>query len=93
MATIDGTEFDDVMTPTVGQYSQGGVVTPRPENQTTADPDLVRGLAGNDSIDGGGGADEVFGDEDNDTLTGGEGPDTLNGGTGRRRIPSLRHDR
>jgi hypothetical protein len=73
MATIDGTPFDDVMTPTIGQYSQGGVVTPRPENQTTNLPDLVHGLEGSDSIDGGDG---------DDTLDGGQGPDTLNGGPG-----------
>jgi hypothetical protein len=45
MATIDGTRSttDDL---TIGQYSQGGVVTPRPENQTTNLPDLVHGLEG-----------------------------------------------
>jgi Ca2+-binding RTX toxin-like protein len=82
MATIDGTPFDDLMTPSVGQYTQDGTVVSRPQNRTTILADLVHGLTGNDVIKGDGGADDVFGDEGDDTLFGGNGDDTLHGALG-----------
>jgi Ca2+-binding RTX toxin-like protein len=82
MATIDGTPYDDVMTPTVGQYTQNGTVVSRLQNRTTILADLVHGLAGNDVIHGSGGADDIFGDDGDDTLFGGNGDDTLHGGLG-----------
>jgi hypothetical protein len=46
IAIINGTIFNDIMSPTVGEYSNGVVVTPRPENQTTelAEHDPVTAL-------------------------------------------------
>lgn len=55
MALVVGTQFDDLMTPTIGQFTQDGNVIDRPANKTTSLVDLVFGLAGDDFIDGGGG--------------------------------------
>src|SRR5262249_34917348 len=82
MGVVNGTNFDDVMTPTDGYFTQDGTVVPRPQNLTTAGADTVHGLGGNDSIDGGEGSDQLFGDGGDDTLAGGLGNDSLNGGAG-----------
>src|SRR5262245_27737456 len=87
MALITGTPFDDVMTPTVGQFTRpDGTVVARPANKTTALADWVSGLAGNDSIDGGGGKDTLIGDADNDTIHGGIGNDRIEGRDGNDRL-------
>ena len=75
MATVTGTKFNDVMTPTIGQYVQNGVVITRAANKTTSLADLVNGGDGNNSIDGGGG---------NDTMIAGLGNDTARGGSRSR---------
>src|SRR5262245_27945912 len=81
MANVTGTTLDDVMTPTVGQFTRpDGTVVARPENKTTAQADTVFGRDGDDSINGGRGDDSIEGGRDNDTLIGHLGNDFINGG-------------
>ena len=51
MPFVLGTKFDDLMTPTAGQFTQNGNVIDRPANKTTSLADLVFGLSGDDFID------------------------------------------
>jgi Ca2+-binding RTX toxin-like protein len=48
----------------------------------TADPELVVGGAGDDTLDGGAGADCLLGGAGDDTLDGGDGTDVCIGGGG-----------
>ncbi|MFO1070925.1 MAG: hypothetical protein U1E14_20580 [Geminicoccaceae bacterium] len=45
-------------------------------------PDIIKGLFGNDTLFGGAAADTLFGGQDFDTLYGGDGNDTIYGGDG-----------
>ena len=98
MAQVTGTPFDDVMTPTVGQFTRpDGTVVPRPENRTTHQADQVFGLAGDDRIEGGGGGDRLLGGLGSDRLFGqggqdhifGDGGDDLLYGGDRAGFPAL----
>jgi Ca2+-binding RTX toxin-like protein len=75
MATINGTLFDDTITP---GFVSGGVTGGTPSNAA----DVINGSNGNDSLDGGGGGDILDGGVGNDTLRGGDGSDVLFGWTG-----------
>ena len=43
---------------------------------------VVRGGAGNDTLNGGGQGDQLNGEDGNDTIVGNDGPDTMDGGAG-----------
>jgi hypothetical protein len=72
MATIIGTEGDDLRNGTAGADTILGL----------GGNDTLFGEGGADSIDGGSGDDILDGGDGNDTLLGGEGSDTLIGGAG-----------
>jgi Ca2+-binding RTX toxin-like protein len=78
MATIQGTNGADIITP--------GVITP----PLTAFPgngaDSISALDGHDSVDGGGDADTLLGGLGNDTLFGNDGNDRLEGSFGDNRL-------
>ncbi|MCK5813607.1 MAG: hypothetical protein KAH03_05085 [Cocleimonas sp.] len=52
----------------------------------TGQPDIIHGLAGDDTIDGESGDDCLYGDEGDDHIRGGSGDDKAFGGTGDDRI-------
>ena len=64
MAIINGTPFDDIITP--------ASATP-----STPFDDIINSLAGNDSVDGGDGNDTLLGGDGTDTLRGGNGNDVI----------------
>jgi Ca2+-binding RTX toxin-like protein len=72
MATINGTEGDDLRNGTAGADTINGF----------GGNDTLNGLGGADVIDGGSGDDLLNGGTENDTLFGGAGSDTLIGGVG-----------
>jgi Ca2+-binding RTX toxin-like protein len=81
VATIVGTEGDDVLTGTAG----ADVIVGLGGNDTISGldgNDTICGGDGNDLISGGNGDDALFGGAGNDTLKGGAGNNTLNGGAG-----------
>jgi Ca2+-binding RTX toxin-like protein len=72
VATIVGTEGDDVLVGTEGNDVIVGL----------GGDDVIDGLGGDDVICGGDGDDVIRGGEGNDTIHGGAGNDTLYGGAG-----------
>src|SRR5262245_461420 len=83
MALVTGTRFDDVMSPTVGQFTRpDGTVVDRPENKTTAQADTVFGRAGDGSMDCGGGNVTIVEGSGHDFIDGGLGDDSRDVGAG-----------
>ena len=81
LATIVGTEGDDVLVGTNGP----DVITGLGGNDTITGlqgDDVICGGAGNDDIDGGVGNDSIEGDDGNDHLVGGAGDDFILSGFG-----------
>ena len=72
MATISGTENDDVLNGSKGDDTMDGGVG----------DDILNGGAGSDTLNGGEGDDALHGGAGDDILLGGEGNDTLVGGGG-----------
>jgi|GEM_PF-2580961 len=81
LATIVGTEGDDVLVGTRGP----DIITGLGGNDTITGlggNDIICGGAGNDDIDGGAGNDSIEGGDGNDHLVGGAGDDFILGGAG-----------
>lgn len=73
MATIIGTQNDDVLFGTAGSDFLDGA----------AGDDLLLGGGGSDEMAGGSGNDELYGEAGADRLYGGDGSDDLSGGDGQ----------
>jgi Ca2+-binding RTX toxin-like protein len=83
MGTYTGTSGDDeIRSSLFGWIISAGVVRVPPGSTPSDKPDILKGLAGNDTLAGVGGNDILNGDSGNDNLQGEDGNDTLNGGTG-----------
>lgn len=91
MATIVGTEDDDILTGTAGRDVIVGL----------GGNDIIRGLSGSDRICGGDGRDRIlggkgadilFGEGDGDKIYGDSGDDQLSGGTGNDLLVGGRGD-
>jgi Ca2+-binding RTX toxin-like protein len=80
MATVSGTEDDDIITLTFVSNNVAG--------SPTNSADVIFGFAGNDTIDGGGGNDTIDGGAGDDVIEGGSGNDYLIGGDGNDTLGS-----
>lgn len=90
VATVSGSDADDMLTATAGADRQfglggddtlvGGADADRPSGGDGAD--VIYGNSDQDLLVGGAGADTLFGGQASDTLSGGGGNDVLFGGRG-----------
>ncbi|HUP94198.1 MAG TPA: cadherin domain-containing protein [Burkholderiales bacterium] len=79
MATINGTQYDDVIKSSGSTYNNGKKTGSL--GNSTNDADIISAGAGNDLIYAGGGADTISGGNGNDTIYGEAGNDIIWGDT------------